>query len=191
VRDQVEHAWRMLEARRLAQNRAEAIRDEAQRDKKPLTQMTENSRPGTLLAPFTWLVRGVPELQQEAMRQLQQGNIQQALELMEFARSGVRINQPQGLEFPGHAFMRAVYALQPGELAVAFNQPQSVMYVVRLTDSQWIGSLGERISEETARARFVSEPMDNYRFLLSDELSELRRRWLNTIFAEYQVRMLR
>lgn len=191
VRDQVERAWRMLEARRLAQDRAEAIRDEAQRDKKPLTEFTENARTGTRLEPFTWLVRGIPELQQEAMQQLQQGNLQGALQLMEMARSGVRINQPQGLELPGHAFMRTVYGLQPGEVAVAFNQPQSVMYVVRLVGSQWIGSLGETVSEETARARFVSEPMDNYRFLLQDEFNELRRRWLNVVYAEYQVRMLR
>jgi hypothetical protein len=33
---------------------------------------------------------------------------------------------------PGEEFMRAVYALEPGRTAVAFNEPQTVCYVLRL-----------------------------------------------------------
>jgi hypothetical protein len=33
---------------------------------------------------------------------------------------------------PGEEFMQAVFALQPGETAVAFNEPKTVCYCIRL-----------------------------------------------------------
>jgi hypothetical protein len=42
------------------------------------------------------------------------------------------LSQPEGISMPGDEFMRAVSSLEPGKTAVAFNEPRTVCYVIRL-----------------------------------------------------------
>jgi hypothetical protein len=42
------------------------------------------------------------------------------------------LSQPEGLSMPGDDFMRTVFSLEPGRTAVAFNEPKTVCYVIRL-----------------------------------------------------------
>ncbi len=37
---------------------------------------------------------------------------------------------------PGDEFMRAVFSLEPGKAAVAFNEPRTVCYVIRLVSQE-------------------------------------------------------
>jgi len=41
------------------------------------------------------------------------------------------LSQPEGISMPGDEFMRAVFSLEPGKTAVAFNEPRTVCYVIR------------------------------------------------------------
>jgi hypothetical protein len=46
------------------------------------------------------------------------------------------LSQPEGLSMPGDEFMRAVFSLEPGKTAVAFNEPRTVCYVIRLVSQE-------------------------------------------------------
>lgn len=70
---------------------------------------------------------------------------------------------------PGDEFMRAVFSLEPGRTAVAFNEPRTVCYVIRLVaqepptaelqekflagrnDRQRIGMVAQREASNTFR----------------------------------------
>ena len=49
---------------------------------------------------------------------------------------GPVLSQPEGLSMPGDEFMRAVLSLEPGKTAVAFNEPRTVCYVIRLVSQE-------------------------------------------------------
>jgi hypothetical protein len=79
------------------------------------------------------------------------------------------LSQPEGLSMPGDEFMRAVFSLEPGRTAVAFNEPRTVCYVIRLVaqepptaelqekflagrnDRQRIGMVAQREASNTFR----------------------------------------
>jgi hypothetical protein len=46
------------------------------------------------------------------------------------------LSQPEGISMPGDEFMRAVSSLEPGKTAVAFNEPRTVCYVIRLVSQE-------------------------------------------------------
>ena len=46
------------------------------------------------------------------------------------------LSQPEGISMPGDEFMRAVFSLEPGKTAVAFNEPRTVCYVIRLVSQE-------------------------------------------------------
>jgi hypothetical protein len=147
VRADVERAWRIVEARPRARTVAEEIAAAATGGR-TLADVAA-AQPGTkreaaTVGPFTWLSGGG----------VAQG-------------SPPTLSQPDGLEMPGEEFMRAVFALEPGATAVAFNEPRTVCYAIRLvstappddelrttfatsaTDRQRLGAVAER---EQARA---------------------------------------
>ena len=79
------------------------------------------------------------------------------------------LSQPEGISMPGDEFMRAVFSLEPGTAAVAFNEPRTVCYVIRLVsqtpptaelqekflagrnDRQKIGMVAQREASNTFR----------------------------------------
>lgn len=111
ARADVEQAWRIVEARGLARKKAEQIAAEAQAGKKPLGALVEgrSDLAATKAGPFTWLAPGSTAL-----------------------GSTPTLSQPEGISMPGDDFMRAVFGLEPGQTAVAFNEPQTVCYCVQL-----------------------------------------------------------
>jgi len=52
------------------------------------------------------------------------------------AGGGPTLSQPEGISMPGDEFMRAVFSLEPGKTAVAFNEPRTVCYVIRLISQE-------------------------------------------------------
>jgi hypothetical protein len=46
------------------------------------------------------------------------------------------LSQPEGISMPGDEFMRAVFSLEKGKTAVAFNEPRTVCYVIRLVSQE-------------------------------------------------------
>lgn len=116
VRDLVLSAWRFSAAREAARKKAQDLADEARKANKPLTDLF-GTRPGSLVTrtdPFSWMTfRSIPTA---------------------FAgpQSEPALSEVKGVLAPGEDFMRTVFGLQPGEVGVAPNRPQSFFYVVRL-----------------------------------------------------------
>jgi len=116
ARSGVERAWRIVEGRSLAKKRAEEIARQADTAQQTLEATLQQVAPAgaadmkaTQVGPFSWLEQG-----------------------MMGAGGGPTLSQPEGISMPGEEFMRAVFALEPGRTAVAFNEPQTVCYVLRL-----------------------------------------------------------
>jgi len=111
VREDVTRAWRIVESRPLAEKAAETLAAEA-RDGGKTLEAVAAARGGlevSKVGPFTWLDRGTAPF-----------------------GSAPELSQPDGLSMPGEDFMKAVFSLEPGQVATAFNEPRTVCYVIRL-----------------------------------------------------------
>lgn len=131
VRAEVERVWRLAEARPLARSRAEELAREAGAADKPLKEVVAD-RAGleaVAIGPFSWLTRGTAPFGSQPV-----------------------LSQPDGVSMPGEEFMRAVFALEPGRCGVAFNEPQTVCYCIRL------GAFDPE--EAVLRERFLSAASD-------------------------------
>jgi len=108
ARDDVEFAWRIVEGRGLARKKAEEIAARARAEKQSFEMLLGGSETlkATKVGPFSWLTIG--------------------------ATGQPVLAQPEGVQMPGDDFMTAVFALEPGQTAVAFNEPQTVCYAIRL-----------------------------------------------------------
>jgi hypothetical protein len=150
ARPGVERAWRIVEGRSLAKKRAEEIAKQADAKQQSLEATLAQAAGGAdmkalQVEPFSWLTQGMA------------GGGQPVL------------SQPEGLSMPGDEFMRAVFSLEPGRTAVAFNEPRTVCYVIRLVaqepptaelqekflagrnDRQRIGMVAQREASNTFR----------------------------------------
>lgn len=155
VRADVERAWRIGEARPLAEAFAEKIRAAAAGGRSLAEAVAEQKRPGLEVVPvepFTWLSRGDAAF-----------------------GSPMTLSQPAALALPGEAFMKAVFALEPGGTAVAFNEPRTVCYVVRLVSYS--------PTEDELRQRFADPTSDQRRIdaVLQQGESRAFRAWLEDV----------
>ncbi len=109
IRPEVERVCRLIEARPLARKRAEQIVADAAG--KPLAEAVagQGSLEATTAGPFTWLTRGTAPFGSVPM-----------------------LSDPDGVQMAGEEFMQAVFSLEPGGTAVAFNEPQTVCYAIKL-----------------------------------------------------------
>jgi hypothetical protein len=115
----VERAWRIVEGRGLARKQAEELARAADGKTEPLAAIvaaTEVGKPeaakleAVTIGPFSWLTMGMGGM----------------------GGGAPVLSQPEGLSMPGDDFMRTVFALEPGRTAIAFNEPKTVCYVIRL-----------------------------------------------------------
>lgn len=157
VRDNVEFSWRIVEGRGLARKKAEGIASQASAAKQSL-EATVAGREGlkvTQAGPFTWLSGGMTP-----------GSVP-------------FVTQPEGIEMPGEEFMQAVFSLEPGQTTVAFNEPRTVCYCIRLVN------LEPPASE--LRDRFVESRSDPRRtgLVAQQEFSESFGRWIEGLEKQY------
>lgn len=111
IRDEVVDAWQRLEAVKLAKAEAKRLAEKskgkeslkAALDKEQADAVVETGR-------FTWLTVGA----------------------MPMGMGVPRMSLVNGVEAPGTDFMEAVFALKQGDTGVAVNQPQTIVYVVRI-----------------------------------------------------------
>jgi hypothetical protein len=108
VRDDVEFSWRIVEGRGLARKKAEELAARARTEKQSFEMLLggNTALKAAKIAPFTWLSTGP--------------NGQPVL------------SQPEGVQMPGEDFMEAVFGLEPEQTTVAFNEPRTVCYAIRL-----------------------------------------------------------
>jgi hypothetical protein len=156
ARSNVERAWRIVEGRGLAKRRADEIArlaDSKQQSLEAAVGASSEQVPNASalkamqVGPFSWLTQGM-------------------------MAGGPTLSQPDELSMPGDEFMRAVFSLEPGRTAVAFNEPRTVCFCIRLVsqepstaelqekflanrgDRQQIGMVAQREASNTFRTMF-------------------------------------
>ena len=108
VREDVEFSWRIVEGRGLARKKAEELAARARTEKQSFEMLLggNTALKASKIAPFAWLSTG-PNGQPV-------------------------VSQPEGVQMPGEDFMEAVFGLEPEQTTVAFNEPRTVCYALRL-----------------------------------------------------------
>lgn len=138
VKEQVLEAWKLVEARKLARDRAEQLAETARKSGKALKEVfaDDPKHDAVHAGPFSWMTYGdIPPM---------------------LAQEPPRISEVEGVDFTGQQFMQDVFALNEGELGVTMNQPQTFAYVVRmdsLVPSQtvlWEGFLADSFGKYAA-----------------------------------------
>ncbi len=109
ARDTVEKAWRIVEARPLAKQRAAEIAAAAAERSLAETVGKEQAEAVRTVGPFTWLTQGTAGFGAPPM-----------------------VSEPNGLVFPGAALMQAVFATPAGASTSAFNEPETFCYALRV-----------------------------------------------------------
>lgn len=161
----VERAWKIVEGRPLARKLAEELAKQAG-DGKTLEAAVAARTEGPKLAaatvgPFTWMSRA--------------GTFGAAPTL----------SQPDGLSMPGEEFMKAVFALEPGQTAVAFNEPRTVCYAIRLVSYE--------PDQEKLREQFVDPSFDQRRIavLARQQEGDAIGRWIEDVERRYALQWKR
>jgi hypothetical protein len=161
----VERAWKIVEGRPLARKLAEEFVRQAG-DGTTLEAAVAARAEGPKLAaatagPFTWMSRA--------------GTFGAAPTL----------SQPDGLSMPGEEFMKAVFALEPGQTAVAFNEPRTVCYAIRLVSYE--------PDQEKLREQFVDPSFDQRRIavLARQQEGDAIGRWIEDIERRYALQWKR
>ena len=158
VRDDVEQVWRLMEARPLAKQRAEKLATAAAGKELTAAIVGQEGMEVTKVGPFTWLTRGTAPFGSAPM-----------------------ISQPAGVQMAGGEFMEAVFGLEPGGTATAFNEPKTICYCIRL--------VAYEPEEAILQERFTDDSADPRRLamLADDEVRDVRDRWMAGIEKRYGV----
>ena len=158
VRDDVEQVWRLMEARPLAKQRAEKLATAAAGKELTAAIAGQEGMEVTKVGPFTWLTRGTAPFGSAPM-----------------------ISQPAGVQMAGGEFMEAVFGLEPGGTATAFNEPKTICYCIRL--------VAYEPEEAILQERFTDDSADPRRLamLADDEVRDVRDRWMAGIEKRYGV----
>jgi hypothetical protein len=158
VREEVERVWRLMEARPLAKKRAEGIAATAVGKELTAAIAGQEGMEVTKVGPFTWLTRGTAPFGSAPM-----------------------ISQPAGVQMAGNEFMEAVFGLEPGGTATAFNEPKTICYGIRL--------VAYEPEEAVLQERFADVSTDPRRLatLADDETREVRDLWMAGIEKRFGV----
>ena len=157
ARPVVEQAWKIVEGRDIARRKAEAIVAEAAG--KPSLAEALAGREGVEVAsvgPFSWL---------------SQGTVPQGTPPV--------LSDPDGFVMAGEDLMRAVFALEPGQTVVAFNEPKTICYAIRMR------SLEPPLAD--LEAKFLADKGDQRRIgmVAQREFSEVFSGWFEKLEARY------
>ncbi len=152
IKADVVRVWKLMEARPLAQTRAQEIAASA-KDKTLAEAVTgRDGLEAKSAGPFTWLTRGTAPFGSRPV-----------------------LSNPAGIEMAGEAFMAAVFGLEPGGTTVAFNEPETICYAVRAVSFEPDeATLQTRFRDATLDPRRLAA-------LAESETREAFARWLDTI----------
>lgn len=164
IRAEVVRAWKLIEAREPARKKAEAWADMARLEKDKTLRQTLSAQPGVEVIepdPFTWMTQGSAAFDSS--------NLQAA-----------RLTPIAQLNNVGPEFMRKVFSLQEGEIGVAWNFPQSVMYVIQLKKFEE--------SEAVLHARFMSYNFERYGAAGMELGERIQSNWIGRMQNEQGMR---
>ena len=153
VKAQVVRAWKMQKARQLAVEAAKELAAKA-RKQDALLKDSIGSLPGVKVAeskPFSWMTYG-------------------AVPTMTSPRTPPRLTDlSPTVELAGPDFMRAVFSLKKGEVGTAVNHPETIAYVVRVTEMN--------PSENVLWAQFESDNYATYAEIARGDQFQMVRAW--------------
>lgn len=152
VRPQVVRAWKLMQAKSLAQKEADKLAEEAGKANKPLKEVFAD-RKGIVLSeagPFSWLTYG-------------------SLSPMAWGSQSPRLSEVPGVEAPGNDFMQAVFRLPVGGVGVAMNQPKTTVYIVRPLEFEPL--------PEVVWGTFLAEDISRYLPAAEHDWIEINRDW--------------
>ncbi|GAB4135429.1 MAG: hypothetical protein Kow0040_20410 [Thermogutta sp.] len=138
VREEVLRAWGLIEGRKLADSECAAFASEAEKSGKTLAEFFagkdefKDVRIVPETEPFTWMTYGELDLAWAASRPPFLSSIKAK---RKDPASGLVVDE-DAVDQPGNDFMAAVFALQPGQVGFAWNQPRSKVYLVRVIEMQ-------------------------------------------------------
>jgi SurA-like N-terminal domain len=158
IREEVLTAWKFDQARKLAQKKADELAKKAIESKKPFDELFAGQADLQVkrTGPFSWMTLGnIPSLAY---------------------RMQPRLGRVEHVDLAGDAFMRAVYGLKVGEVAVAPNHPESVFYLIRLADSQ--------PSQKVLWSMFIADKYLPYGTMAQGEKVQATRRWIGNLEKE-------
>ena len=109
------HAWKMMQARKLAMVQAKKYADEANKRQAKLKEIFINRPNMTVseIGPFHWLTIGNMPIEGSSERFITLTNL-------------------TGVEMAGQEFMHAVFSTDVGSTTAAFNQPETIAYVIQV-----------------------------------------------------------
>ncbi len=188
IREQVEKAWRIKEARPRAEKRATELVELVSKDLGPgkagtlaqsLNEQTVTGEKEALQlsvitsAPFTWLRQSFAGLQMNpfAGRQIELGTI-------------------PGIDAIDNNFMQTIAGMKLGEVKVIPNGDKSAYYVVHLKDRT--PASGEGATDVASQQQFINEHPQMmmsgiHRSMASGAFGEVQGRWIDELMRKYAV----
>lgn len=155
ARAQVEQAWKIVEGRAVAEKKAAALA--ARAATQSLTEVVAGEGlEAVKVGPFSWL---------------SQGTVPQGTPPF--------VSDPAGLIMPGDDFMEAVFALQPGQTATAFNEPKTICYAIRME------SLAPPLEDLEKRFLEVKDDQRRIAMVAQREFSTAITDWLEGLETKY------
>lgn len=159
IKEKVESAWIRIEARKLAQKRAESLASQAEStSEKPWEKLLSETERPAVLSPgsFTWMQSGMPPTYRPQISYVDQ------------------------LDLPGFDFMKQVCEAPAGKFVVAPNQPLTIYYVVRVVD--------KLPSDEALKSQFAASKFDvNSQTISYTEAENFQTEWIRQVERDMKV----
>ena len=161
IRDEVIDAWKRREALVIAKAEAEKLAKEASADKALGESLSAHDGLDIIQpAPFSWMSTGTTP----------------------FGGAGApTLSQVDGVEAAGNEFMKSVFSLKNGEVGVAIDQPEAMVYVVRIA--------AETPSDEMLKEQFlasgITPEMSQIAFV---EIEDVWQDWYKDLEQEMKVK---
>lgn len=167
MHEQVLRAWKLVQARDLADKEAKSLAEEAGKANKPFKDFfAEKKITVRESEPFSWVTFGAfPAWFTQAMPEM--GKIV-ATEKGEKGDQQVEL-----VSMPGNDFMRTVFGLEKGQIGVAMNQPKTMVYVVRMVD----------LTPAVLQA-FETEDYRRYARVAEQDMGAIGQAWMSSLKAE-------
>ncbi|MDA1052484.1 MAG: hypothetical protein O3C40_18665 [Planctomycetota bacterium] len=161
IRNEVVDAWKHREAFVFAKAEAEKLAKQAGAGKPLGESLSEHDGLEVIQpAPFSWMSTGSTP----------------------FGGAGApTLSQVDGVEAAGNDFMKAVFSLKPGEVGVAVDQPQAMVYVVRIAAE----TPSEEILKEQFLASGVTPEMSQIAY---SEIEDVWQDWYKDLEQEMNVK---
>ena len=164
IKDEVVRAAKMIEARKPALDRAKALAETASKDKIAISELaTRDVLPTVKPEPFSWLTYGTTP------------NINN--------RMPPRLSSVQDVEDAGNDFMQAVFSQQPEGLTTAFNNPQTIVYAIQVTEFD--------PGQEVLRRTFLADDFSRYAQVTEPHRRDQIMSWNRSIEQEAGLKWVR